>query len=100
MGRNHACGGISRTFREKAILGFGLQEQEGVCEGQGARGRGSSMSTRVAARSCKGHGERSRRIVEGGEDLPSPWPSRCVQLGTKKYVDLCWFYMTFDLSHN
>lgn len=37
-----------------------------------------------------------------GEGLPTLRLSHghCVQLGMKTYIDLCWFCVTSDLSHN
>lgn len=57
------------------------------------------MRKRVVAGSRKGHREKA-----AGSSNPmagrGPSHGHCKQLGMKKYMDLCWFCMTFDLSHN
>lgn len=51
--------------------------------------------------SLKLQGPRGEVMLDHGwGDFPTLWLSHCVHLGTNKYGDLCWFFMTFDLSHN
>lgn len=68
------------------------------------------MSRRVAAPSARAPGEVSRQrqpvvILDHRlerEGLPGPWLSHghCVQSGMEKCIDVCWFCVTSDLSHN
>lgn len=81
----------------------------GVREGEERRQRGQREQTCSGPeregpwggqQAAPAHGYLGSQAGEG--DLPTPWlsHSHCVPLGMEKCIDLCWFCVTFDLSHN
>lgn len=109
--RSHVCQGTSKTFKEKVILGLSPQKYVSVREGDPSRQR-EQHEHKYGGMKLQGPlGKVSKQLEPRGylgsrvgqaDNLPTPWLSHgyCVQLGMKKYIDLCWFCMTFDLSHN
>lgn len=100
-----------RLLEDRGELRGGGDAGARTVQGTALQAEGTAGGKRGGLKVCRLLGEASKQLkahgylgswVGSGEDLPTLWRSHghCVPLGMKKYMDLCWFCVTFDLSHN